>query len=454
LFLIDMIALLLAACLGYLLWAGLVLRQSPSIYVDLVPLFLLVPLGYAWAGLYPGFGLGAVETLRRTFYCTSFAFLVQAASGFVLKLPHDYSRISFALAWGASLVSVPLLRYLVLALANRWEWWAEPAVLVGSEQWVRWSLRALKNALSLGYRPLWVLSSDLHWHGSVVEGVAVLGGPDLAPLLAQRGVRVALVSDGEDGSSGAPLSWFQQHFRHVVMIHESQGLPIERVRLCNLGGMLGIEFTNNLLHWHNRIIKRVMDITLGAIFLVLAFPLIALGGGLVKLLSFGPFFFYQRREGLRGRSIKVCKLRTMYQDAEQRLKAHLTANPELHLEWTERFKLAHDPRIIPGVGPFLRRFSIDELPQLWSVVKGEMSLVGPRPFPEYHLQQFRPEFRELRRWVRPGLTGMWQVMVRSNGSMEQQQQYDTYYIRNWSIWLDFYILARTVFAVLAGRGAC
>jgi Undecaprenyl-phosphate galactose phosphotransferase WbaP len=454
LFLIDMIALSLAISLGYLLWAGLVLHQSPSVYVDLVPLLLLVPLGYAWAGLYPGFGLGAVETLRRIFCCTSFAFLIQAASGFVLKLPHDYSRMSFILAWGASIVAVPLLRYLVLAVANRWEWWAEPVVLIGGEQWVRWSLRTLKNALSLGYRPLWVLSSDLHWHGHAVEGVVVLGGLDLAPLLAQRGVRVALVSDVADGSSGAPLSRFQQHFRHVVMIHESQGLPIERVRVCNLGGMLGIEFTNNLLQWHNRVIKCVMDLTLGAIFLVLAFPLIALGGGLVKLRSLGPFFFYQRREGLEGRSIKVCKLRTMYQDAEQRLEASLTANPELRQEWTERFKLARDPRIIPGLGPFLRRFSIDELPQLWSVIKGEMSLVGPRPFPEYHLQQFPPEFRELRRWVRPGLTGMWQVMARSNGSLEQQQQYDTYYIRNWSIWLDLYILARTVLAVLTGRGAC
>jgi lipopolysaccharide/colanic/teichoic acid biosynthesis glycosyltransferase len=96
---------------------------------------------------------------------------------------------------------------------------------------------------------------------------------------------------------------------------------------------------------------------------------------------------------------------------------------------------------------------VDELPQLWSVVQGKMSLVGPRPFPEYHLQQLPPEFRELRRRVRPGLTGMWQVMVRSNGGIAEQIIYDTYYIRNWSLWVDLYILARTIFVVLAGRGA-
>jgi lipopolysaccharide/colanic/teichoic acid biosynthesis glycosyltransferase len=265
---------------------------------------------------------------------------------------------------------------------------------------------------------------------------------------------VALVSDGKEDNSGAPLSWFQQHFRHVVMIHESQDLPIERVRICNLGGLLGIEFTNSLLQWRNRFIKRTLDLTLGALLLVVSLPLVVLGGLLVKLLSPGPFFFYQWREGVVGCRVKVWKLRTMYRDAEQRLEWYLSANPALRREWEERFKLACDPRIVPGVGHVLRRLSIDELPQLWNVVKGEMSLVGPRPFPEYHLQQFPAEFRELRRRVRPGLTGMWQVIVRSDGDIGAQRRYDSYYIRNWSVWLDLYILARTVTAVLAGRGAC
>jgi Undecaprenyl-phosphate galactose phosphotransferase WbaP len=418
-----------------------------------MPLLLLFPLGYAGAGLYPGFGVGAVETLRRISYCTSFAFLVIAAASFVLKLPAHYSRMSFAIAWGASLVVVPLLRFLLLAVAKRWEWWEEPAVLVGRGPWVQWTIRALENALSLGYRPMWVLSSDLHRYSSDVEGVPVLGGPELAPHLAKSGIRVAFLSNGQ-GSSDSLLSWFQQHFRHVVVIPEDQDLPVERVRICNLGGILGIELTNNLLRWRNRVVKRTLDLTLGVLFLALSLPLIVLGGLFVKLLSHGPFFFYQLREGLGGHSIAVWKLRTMYQDAEHRLQAFLSANPELRQEWEERFKLNHDPRIIPRVGSFLRRFSIDELPQLWSVVKGEMSLVGPRPFPEYHLGQFPPEFRELRRRVRPGLTGMWQVMVRSDGGIEEQKLYDTYYIRNWSIWLDLWVLFRTVWAVLLGRGAC
>src|SRR6266851_1036173 len=195
LLLTDIVALLMATSLGYLLWVGPVLHQSGAAYVNLIPLLWIFPLGYAGAGLYPGFGVGAVETLRRLSCCTSFAFLVIAAANFVLKLPSVYSRMGFAVAWGASLISVPLLRFFVLGVVSRLQWWREPVVLVGNGRWAQQAAQSLKNALSLGYRPVGVLSPEFRRCGNAVEEVPVLGALELAPLLAERGVRVAITED-------------------------------------------------------------------------------------------------------------------------------------------------------------------------------------------------------------------------------------------------------------------
>jgi lipopolysaccharide/colanic/teichoic acid biosynthesis glycosyltransferase len=173
----------------------------------------------------------------------------------------------------------------------------------------------------------------------------------------------------------------------------------------------------------------------------------------IKLSSRGPAFYQQMREGMSGRRIPVWKLRTMYTDGEGLLEDWLEKHPEDREQWRRYFKLRHDPRVLPIIGPLLRRTSLDELPQLWNVLRGDMSLVGPRPLPDYHLQRFTSEFRTLRTRVLPGLTGLWQVSARSEGDVNVQEALDTYYIRNWSPWLDLYILARTVTAVLLGRGA-
>ena len=160
--------------------------------------------------------------------------------------------------------------------------------------------------------------------------------------------------------------------------------------------MLGIELTNELLRSRNRILKRLIDLVLSFPMAILAFPLILVGGMAIKLTSPGPMFFRQKRVGLGGRNFHVLKLRTMHVDAEQRLAEFLEHDPKARAEWERSVKLRNDPRIIPVVGHLLRRFSIDELPQLLAVLRGTMSLVGPRPFPSYHMEVFPAEFAMLR----------------------------------------------------------
>lgn len=435
----DALGLTLAAFLAYALWALPVHGQPPSLYVGLWPLFFLFLLGYAFAGLYPGFGLGPVETLRRQVLTTGFGFLLLAALSFASQTPYLYSRITFALAAVLSLATVPLVRGLVLRIVARWNWWPEPVIVIGGLG-VTPELR--EEAAEMGYR-----------------AVAMLGTIEEAEEAARAGIRVALLDPSHfDRRANRPyadaLDQLRQLFRHLVLLRQIDDLPVEGVQIRNLGGgVLGIEYTNNLLQRRNRLLKRTLDLTAGTLFLLLALPVILLAALAVIVVNPGWPFFGQRREGLGGRRITVWKVRTMYRDAEARLERHLDADPELRRQWQDRYKLNDDPRVLPWVGKFLRRYSLDELPQLANVVLGEMSLVGPRPFPDYHLERFTDTFRHLRRRVRPGITGLWQVTVRSEGGVDEQQALDTYYIRNWSLWLDLHLLGRTLSAVLSGRGA-
>jgi Undecaprenyl-phosphate galactose phosphotransferase WbaP len=448
----DAFALVLSGLIAWLVWAQPRRQQPLELYLELWPLVLFFLLGNAQAGLYPGTGLGPVETLRRLTYVTGLTFLVVASISFALKLPYVYSRMTFAIAFGLALVLVPLVRLVALGLLARTKWWPEAVVVAGdTAASIDRVIDNLRWTRQLGYAPRGVL-----WFGGAVPGRIDVGElpvwADSRVACEEAGAAVALIaSDG--GAPGPELDRLQQVFHRVLVVRAFDDLPVEGIRVHNLGGFLGLEYTNNLLDERNRLVKRALDLVAGSFLLLAAAPLALLSIAAIQLRSRGPLLYVQSRIGLGGRRIRVPKIRTMVPKAEEQLERSIESDPALRREWQVRMKLRNDPRLVPGVGRFLRRFSLDELPQLWSVVKGDMSLVGPRPFPDYHLAQFSPAFLELRQRVRPGITGLWQISVRSEGPLDKQESLDTYYIRNWSLWLDLYILARTGGAVLSGRGA-
>ncbi len=216
----------------------------------------------------------------------------------------------------------------------------------------------------------------------------------------------------------------------------------------------GIQFTSPLLAPLPQLVKRTVDLALVVWVGVILTPLMLVIAASIKCVSAGPVFYGQERIGRGGKPFRVWKFRTMAVDAEEILEDHLRRHPEHREEWEQVHKLRNDPRIIPRIGRLLRRSSLDELPQLWNVVKGEMTLVGPRPLPRYHLEKLEAEFCGRRHQVTPGVTGLWQVASRTNGAPEMFMKWDCYYIRNWSPWLDVQILLRTPFVVLFGEGAC
>jgi lipopolysaccharide/colanic/teichoic acid biosynthesis glycosyltransferase len=197
-------------------------------------------------------------------------------------------------------------------------------------------------------------------------------------------------------------------------------------------------------------VKRLLDYAVCVPLLVATLPLMLFVSAAIWIYSPGPVFFTQERDGYGGRKFRVLKFRTMYLDADARLAACLAQDPALAEEWARCFKLQRDPRLIGFLGRFLRASSIDELPQLINVLRGEMTLIGPRPFPDYHLAAFEPGFRRLRASVLPGLTGLWQTHRRDN-CVETQMQLDSYYIRNLSFRLDVFIMFRTLLMVLTFR---
>lgn len=227
----------------------------------------------------------------------------------------------------------------------------------------------------------------------------------------------------------------------------------ESIRPYLTAGSIALRSSSHLFDPAAMAVKRALDLILAIPLALLSLPVTLAAAITVKLISPGPAFFVQEREGLGSRRIRVWKIRTMVPDAVARLEKLLASDAQARAEWQRYMKLKNDPRVIPYIGRFLRRTSIDELPQLWSVIKGEMSLVGPRVFVNYHLERFPVEFRVIRRQVLPGLTGLWQVTTHSNGDLQAQAEADTYYICNWSIWLDFWILLRTISVVIRGHGA-
>ena len=214
---------------------------------------------------------------------------------------------------------------------------------------------------------------------------------------------------------------------------------------------VGLELSQRLFQHSAKLLKRTLDFAASSVLLLLLSPVFATIAIAIKLTSHGPIFFGHRRFGRGNRPFQALKFRTMVADAPKVLASYLEAHPEEWLEWQRDQKLRNDPRITK-VGKWLRRYSLDELPQLLNVFVGQMSLVGPRPIMEGEILKYGRSYGLYTR-VLPGITGLWQVSGRNNTTYEERIGFDEYYVCNWSIWLDLYILIRTVRVVLTAEGA-
>ena len=216
-------------------------------------------------------------------------------------------------------------------------------------------------------------------------------------------------------------------------------------------GIGGLEMVNQGRKKLFRVQKRVLDTIMTVFVFLLASPLFIILPILIKATSEGPVFYRQQRLGKGGRRIGVWKFRSMYNDADERLKKLLETNPAAAEEWQQNRKLRRDPRVTP-LGKFMRMTSLDELPQLFNVFLGHMSLIGPRPIVDDEVEKYGDSYGIFSS-VRPGVTGLWQVSGRSDTDYTRRVALDSYYVLNWSPWMDWWILLRTIYVVLLMRGA-
>ncbi|OGV76712.1 MAG: UDP-phosphate galactose phosphotransferase [Lentisphaerae bacterium RIFOXYB12_FULL_65_16] len=431
-----------------------------SLYTNLWPCLLIFPIAYQTAGLYhgiafyPGVAFGPAEEIRRTVYATSFVYFGLGVASFLSQSGGLFSRLIFLGAWAVSLVMVPLMREVVRMALARQPWWGAPAIICGAGPTGLLVIETLQKNTGLGLRAVAVVDDDPSKQGQALCGVPVVGPLAVGPEFARRhGIRYAIIAmPGVDAAClRGILETYEDRFRHLLLIPNLFGFSTLWVRAHDLGGILGLEVRQQLLMPGVRVVKRSIDLVGALVGGALILPLILVLCLLIKVSSRGPVFYGAQRLGRRGRLFTAWKFRTMVQDADRVLSTYLERHPELRAEWERTFKLKNDPRVTL-VGRFLRKTSLDELPQLWNVVTGEMSLVGPRPIVEDEIGYYGENYEVLKK-VRPGITGLWQVSGRSDTSYERRVSLDLYYVRNWSVWLDVYILARTVKTVLACKGA-
>ncbi|HQX00995.1 MAG TPA: exopolysaccharide biosynthesis polyprenyl glycosylphosphotransferase, partial [Anaerolineales bacterium] len=240
-------------------------------------------------------------------------------------------------------------------------------------------------------------------------------------------------------------------FKRMIFISDMDWLEGASIAYHDFEGMLGMEAQQNFLNPLSAVLKRMMDILIAGTAGLVSLPLILLAAVLIKLDSSGSVLYKQERVGKDGKRIKIYKFRSMREDGERVMAEYLAGNASAQDEWAETQKLKEDPRIT-RVGKWVRKFSVDELPQLYNILKGDMSVVGPRPI-LVEQKKLYGEGLEVYTSVRPGLTGFWQVSGRNRTSFCQRAIYDVYYVRNWSVWLDTYILLRTIWVVLSRDGA-
>ncbi|WP_442511237.1 exopolysaccharide biosynthesis polyprenyl glycosylphosphotransferase [Novipirellula sp. SH528] len=401
--------------------------------------------------MYPGVGVGHVFELRGLLRSTFFSFVILASLNAWLGQLPKLEFATFVVATMAISLLMPIARFAARYLLGRTRWWGLRVLVLGDRLSALQTCEELTQHRSWGFRPI--------GYGCEQDDESEKWGPDelyIGPIT--NGVETAIsnhapvivVASGErDHSWAIERLAFQCP---AVVSFRSLKSPLMSNNAFQSPCTFATHFNSPLLRFAPRALKRISDLAICIPTLILLSPVALLIAFLIRRSDGGPVFFGHKRIGQHGQDFRAWKFRSMVENAEQVLEQYLLEHPELRAEWEKDQKLRDDPRIIKGVGHFLRKWSIDEFPQMWNVLWGEMSLVGPRPIVESEIAKYSEGYYAYSHML-PGLTGLWQVSGRNDTTYAERVALDCFYAKNWTPWLDLLILVKTPVAVFGSRGA-
>ena len=455
----DYIAIVLGTLAAYYLRLNLsILPVSSNFKVEEIYVYGIVPIVFltilllnnAYSVVTPYW-----DTMKNLFRSITIGVVVSIVLMYTGHVINDVSRLFVAFAYICMLVFIFSERFIVGKILSKAGYLTIPILLVGAGKTAELVKRSLDRMPITTYKIIGYVD-DNPKSSSIAKEYSCLGAfKDVESVIKDTGVQTVLIcAPGlEPKKLVSLINQLQLLVKRVAFVPELFGLPTSNI---TARGMMEeqavvLRVQNNLARKSNRIIKRIFDIVVticGGVFIL---PFMLFIAVIIYLDSEGPIIYKQKRIGQNGKEFNFYKFRSMVKNADTILEEYLNTHESEKIEWQKNFKLKNDPRVTK-IGRIIRKTSIDELPQLWNVLIGDMSLVGPRPLLPNEVERYNSYIEDYK-LVLPGLTGVWQVSGRSDTTFEQRAIMDSWYIHNWSIWIDIVYLLKTVLAVVKSKGA-
>ena len=455
----DYIAILLAEKMAFGLHDLYGLFMGTSYYVPDAYLFLWIPLVFiAFLGITQTYTRmqPILETVRQIFYAVLYALITCILTLYFMEASMLASRLYVVLFGVWALFNIYVGRYILLKLFKVTGSLTKPVILIGAGKTAEQVLSSFERDLGYRYKVIGILD-DNPISEILPQRFLLMGALDDAEeIVRDSGVKTVIVTvpGMEKEKLQALLENIQPYVRDIIFVPDLIGVPLYNVEAQTLFNeqIMILSLRNNLARRRNRVFKRLFDTVAGSFLCVPIIPILLVIAICIKLDSKGAVFFNGQRIGKHGKTFTCYKFRSMYTNAGDILEEYLAVHPAAQEEWNTFAKLRdYDPRVTK-VGGWIRKYSLDELPQILNVIKGDMSLVGPRPY----LLRERKDIGEYLSTITltvPGITGFWQTSGRNDVSFAGRVAMDTWYVRNWSIWLDLMYLFKTAKIVFTGKGA-